>query len=57
MFYITCPSCGANLDPGERCDCAGAIMERMLDKIELIQDKSEYIPEVERETDKYKRCG
>ncbi len=20
-FYITCPLCGANLDPGESCDC------------------------------------
>ena len=19
--YITCPDCGANLDPGEKCDC------------------------------------
>lgn len=21
MRYKTCPLCGANLDPGERCDC------------------------------------
>lgn len=21
MHYKTCPYCGANLDPGERCDC------------------------------------
>lgn len=21
MYYRTCPNCGANLDPGERCDC------------------------------------
>ena len=20
-YYHTCPDCGANLDPGERCDC------------------------------------
>ena len=20
-YYWTCPHCGANLDPGERCDC------------------------------------
>ena len=20
-FYIQCPSCGANLDPGEKCEC------------------------------------
>ncbi|MBD5102002.1 MAG: hypothetical protein HDT27_04750 [Subdoligranulum sp.] len=21
MIFCTCPLCGANLDPGERCDC------------------------------------
>lgn len=21
MQYWTCPDCGANLDPGEKCDC------------------------------------
>lgn len=21
MIYYTCPRCGENLDPGERCDC------------------------------------
>ena len=21
MIYHTCPRCGANLDPGERCEC------------------------------------
>lgn len=21
MFYKECPLCGANLDPGEQCDC------------------------------------
>ena len=20
-YYMTCPYCGANLDPGESCDC------------------------------------
>lgn len=20
-YYATCPNCGANLDPGEQCDC------------------------------------
>ena len=20
-YYWTCPNCGANLDPGEKCDC------------------------------------
>lgn len=21
MYYRPCPTCGASLDPGERCDC------------------------------------
>lgn len=21
MYYHTCPKCGNNLDPGEKCDC------------------------------------
>ena len=21
MYYWTCPRCGSNLDPGEKCDC------------------------------------
>ena len=24
-YYRTCPRCGCNLDPGERCDCMGEI--------------------------------
>lgn len=20
-YFVTCPDCGSNLDPGERCDC------------------------------------
>lgn len=20
-YFVTCPLCGSNLDPGERCDC------------------------------------
>ena len=23
MYNYTCPACGANLDPGEKCDCGG----------------------------------
>lgn len=22
-YYNTCPKCGCNLDPGEKCDCGG----------------------------------
>lgn len=24
-YYTVCPYCGANLDPGERCDCVNDI--------------------------------
>ncbi len=24
MYYNQCPCCGANLDPGEKCDCFGS---------------------------------
>ena len=26
MYYHTCPHCGANLDPGEHCDCFSRIL-------------------------------
>ncbi len=25
MYYHTCPHCGVNLDPDERCDCLSRI--------------------------------
>lgn len=25
-YYRTCPDCGAHLDPGEPCDCTGALI-------------------------------
>ena len=27
-YYKTCPSCGANLDPGEHCDCEPTIVAK-----------------------------
>ena len=26
-YFNTCPHCGSNLDPGERCDCPQALEE------------------------------
>ena len=35
MYYNTCPYCGANLDPNERCDCqlegSGEVKETRVD--------------------------
>lgn len=28
MYYNVCPDCGANLDPGEKCDCRKEKMRR-----------------------------
>ena len=40
-FYRTCPKCGGNLDPGEKCDCEERA-EQERDEIErfLVQEKS-----------------
>ena len=29
-YYWTCPYCGANLDPGEKCDCKGKLIARLI---------------------------
>ena len=39
MKYRTCPYCGANLDPGERCECAS-------------KKEAQEEPEEEKEEDK-----
>jgi len=40
-LYKTCSDCGANLDSGERCGCAGAIRnrEKLIDCITQIEDE------------------
>lgn len=30
-YYDTCPGCGANLDPGERCDCQTSYKKKLVD--------------------------
>ena len=27
LYYVICPYCGAALDPGESCDCSGAVKQ------------------------------
>ena len=27
-YYITCPDCGAHLDPGERCNCREHVVHK-----------------------------
>ena len=42
-FYRQCPMCGANLDPGETCDCSSRKPqdEQQQDKLEAIIAKLE----------------
>lgn len=42
-IYYTCPRCGANLDPGERCDCRQQYKDEI---IEMVQDHedSQWLP-------------
>lgn len=30
-YFTTCPHCGANLDPGEKCDCRKALEKEAFD--------------------------
>ena len=40
-YTRTCPSCGATLDPGERCDCGGAVFRlRVGDSVKLIDQET-----------------
>ena len=32
-YFKTCPHCGANLDPGEKCDCIGALRAKAFDLV------------------------
>ena len=29
-YFVTCPKCGANLDPGERCSCEESPVEKAI---------------------------
>lgn len=39
-FYNVCPHCGANLDPGERCDCKEQQSERRQAAEKAKEDKT-----------------
>ncbi len=38
MYYTVCPHCGANLDPGERCDCEKEKLNTP-ENVATVQDK------------------
>jgi hypothetical protein len=37
-YFNTCPRCGSNLDPGERCDCEAAGEQQDTIEVELELD-------------------
>lgn len=37
-YYHTCPICGANLDPGETCDCMSEQIKKRLTKFKKMED-------------------
>ena len=40
-YYSTCPICGANLDPGEKCTCTAE--QKGGDFVNEITDRSSYV--------------
>ena len=38
-YFRTCPDCGANLDPDERCDCHKKPIEESIEENEFIDDE------------------
>ena len=45
-YYITCPNCGAHLDPGEHCECeswSDTRKEILKTNIELPDEALDYV--------------
>lgn len=42
-YYNTCSMCGANLDPGEPCDCQQKEKERASKEMQAPVDAKQYI--------------
>ena len=40
MLFKTCPHCGANLDPGERCECEAKEKEQKESDQEKTEEKN-----------------
>lgn len=45
-MYVTCPNCGSNLDPGEKCDCQ-SIDKELLEQVYHFADGEPSIYEIE----------
>lgn len=47
MYYNECPYCGANLDPGERCECEAERLRGQSIRKRHHRDLIEYMNELE----------
>ena len=59
-YYTVCPCCGANLDPGEKCDCmdARAGMEEFFrDHMETETDSGQLAFVFSKEEEGKQGCG
>lgn len=43
MYYNSCPICGANLDPGESCDCEEQ-KQKSNSNVQVTSDSSSGVP-------------
>lgn len=41
-YYHTCPLCGANLDPGEKCDCT---LNNLKEDFENVRNEGNHRPD------------
>jgi hypothetical protein len=55
MYYRTCPYCGANNDPGERCSCECEILIRITEKGAPDIEKYVATPKATKERQKEQR--
>jgi len=40
-YYDTCPICGANLDPGERCTCQDGLSKVDVERERIFEQKKQ----------------
>lgn len=46
-YYHTCPECGANLDPGEQCDCQQEKQEYQDNLVSDVLKLREYVKKLD----------
>lgn len=52
-FFYTCPDCGANLDPGEKCDC----QDNDDKTTNLLKEDNENVRNESNDHSRHRSCG